>query len=79
MFSMIISGISGFSFWVIELIRKDGSGGIFRKLHLSGKQTTGILFSWVKTDYLDKNFSKSLIKTVIFWKEIMKVRWINSL
>ena len=57
---MIISGISGFSFWVIELIRKDGSGGIFRKLYFSGNYISGMLFSWVKTDYLDQNFSKKL-------------------
>ena len=24
-------------------------------------------FSWVKTDYLDKNFSKSLIRTETSW------------
>ena len=63
---LIISGVSGFYFWVIEPIRKDRNRGIFRKLHLSRKQTAGILFSWVKTDDLDKNFSKSLIKTDIY-------------
>ena len=64
---LIISGVSGFPFWVIEPIRKDENGGIFRKLLFGGKQIGGMLFSWVKTDYLDKNFSKSLIRTETSW------------
>ena len=64
-FQRIISGVAGFSFWVIEPIGKDGNGGIFRKIHFSGKEISGTLFSWVKTDYLDISFSKSWIWTEI--------------
>ena len=32
-----ISGVSGFLFWAIEPIRKDGNGGKFEKPHFRGK------------------------------------------
>ena len=60
---LIVSNVSAFSFWVIGPIRKDGNGGILRKSYFSGKQMSGMLFSRVKTGYLDKDFSKSLMRT----------------
>ena len=38
-----MSGISGFSFWAIEPIHKDGNGGKLRKPYFSGKRISEML------------------------------------
>ena len=40
-----ITGVSGFSFWAIEPIQKDGNDGKFRKPHFSGTLVNGVLCS----------------------------------
>ena len=39
-----MSDIFGFSFWAIQLIRKDGNGGKFRKSHFNGKRISEMIF-----------------------------------
>ena len=39
------SGVSRFSFWAIEAIRKDGNNGKFTKPPFSGKLMSRVLFS----------------------------------
>ena len=71
-----MSGISGFSFWAIERIRKEGNGVIFRRPHFSGKRIREMLFH--KSELiLQLQTSKSCI-----WIEIslaMKVKTLYQL
>ena len=53
-----MSGISRFSFWAIEPIRKDGGGGKFRKPHFNGKRITEMLFHGPELILKLQNFLK---------------------
>ena len=58
--------LSGFLFWAMEPIQKDGNDGKLRQVDFSGKKMNGALFSWIKTDPFYAKFPKSLIWTDIF-------------
>ena len=57
-----MSGISGFSFWAIEPIRKDGNGGKLRKSHFSGKR--------INVSEMLFHESELILKTMVTWYDL---------